>query len=200
MSRDRILLGAAKDYELVFGKFGVTERNGFSQFAASFFTVRPFRAKDFDMKKYWEDYIEDMETCNNDKWVLYELKNRDCEYSELAEELAADCEDARDCLDCSLYPEEVIVKNPDTNTEEPFYFLSCSSGQCDTREDMEEIINPEAYNLLHKLWDKYHLSKVDDSVINQVKELMNTLSMTDEEEENWIKEYIVKHFDDIEEL
>ena len=200
MNGNKFLLGTTKDNELVFGEFEVTKRNGYPEFTASFFTVRPFRADDFNIENYWNNYIEDMENCGQDKLVLQELKNRDCKYSELADELAADCGNAKDCLDCSLYPKEVNVKNPGTDVEEMFYFLSGSCGKHDTRKDMEEIINPEAYNLLHMLWDKYHLSKVEDPVISQVNDLIATLSMTDEEEENWIRKYIANHFDEINDI
>lgn len=208
MSR-KYLLGATKDNELVFGelelshpKFYSKERghytdNSVMEFSASFCTVRPFNAESFDIEDYWNNYIEEMECCDNGKWVLEELKRRDCTYSDLAGELANECEDARECIDCSLYPEEVVVENPDTNEEEIFYFESGSAGQHDTRDEMEEIINPEAYNLLNELWDKYHLKKVEDSVISQVEELIDTLTMSDEEEENWIREYIQNHYEDI---
>lgn len=196
MSR-KYLLGATKDNELVFGELEVTRRNGYPEFTACFCTVRPFNAESFDIEDYWNNYIEEMECCDNGKWVLEELKRRDCTYSDLAGELANECEDARECIDCSLYPEEVVVENPNTDEEEIFYFESGSAGQHDTRDEMEEIINPEAYNLLNELWDKYHLKKVEDSVISQVEELIDTLTMSDEEEENWIREYIQNHYEDI---
>jgi len=53
---------------------------------------------------------------------------------------------------------------------------------------MEEIINPTAYNLIHELWDNYHLKQVDESVVNQVEKLYVMLNEVDEEE--WIVDYI----------
>ena len=101
MSR-KYLLGATKDNELVFGELEVTRRNGYPEFTACFCTVKPFNAESFDIEDYWNNYIEEMECCDNGKWVLEELKRRDCAYSDLAGELADECEDARECIDSVL--------------------------------------------------------------------------------------------------
>lgn len=38
----KVLLGVDRNQELVFGEFGITYRNGYPEFFASFDTVRPF--------------------------------------------------------------------------------------------------------------------------------------------------------------
>ena len=181
---NKYLLGATSDNELVFGEFGITHRNGYAEFTASFDTVKPF--KDFDSKEYFEGYIDGLE-----KETLYDMCVRfDCKPSELAEILANECGDVRDAMDCSLYPECYTV---DGNS---WYFESGSCGQHDTRDEMEEIINPDAYNLLHKLWDAYHLKEVDHEVVSQVEALEAMLAEVDEEE--WIVDYIQRHMEDFE--
>lgn len=179
--REKFLLGATVDHELVFGEFEITKRNGYPEFTASFDTVRPFNGENYDLEGYYENWIYGM-----DKAYLYDLCERfDCKPSELAGELANECCDVRDALDCSLYPEWYDVDG------ESWYFESCSCGQHDTRDDMEEIINVKAYDLLHELWDKYHIKEVDNNVIEQVKQIVYMLSEIDEEE--WIIDYIERH-------
>ena len=185
--KKKYLLGATSDNELVFGEFEITHRNGYAEFTASFNTVKPFNGDDFDL----EECLKDTLLVYWDKETLYdECVRFDCKPSELAEYLANEYNDVRDVLDCSLYPERYIVD------VDFWYFESGSCGQHDTRNDMEEIINPEAYNLLHKLWDAYHLKEVDDEVISQVESLEAMLAEVDEEE--WIVDYIQRHMEDFE--
>lgn len=184
--REKFLLGATVDNELVFGEFEVTNRNGYPEFTASFDTVKPFNGESFDLEEYFEGWIDGME-----KDYLYDLCERfDCKPSELPKELADECCDVRDALDCSLYPECYEVDG------ESWYFESGGCGQHDTRNEMDEVINKEAYDLLHELWDNYHLKKIDDDVVKQVEKLVNMLFDIDEEE--WIVEYIKRHEDDFE--
>lgn len=182
----KYLLGATSGNELVFGEFRITYRNGYAEFTASFDTVKPFNGENFDLEEYFEGWQDGL-----GKETLYDLCVRfNCKPSELAENLAAECEDVRDALDCSLYPECYTVDG------DSWYFESSSYGQHDTRDEMEEIINPEAYNLLHKLWDTYHLKKVDEEVIAQVEALEAMLTKVNEEE--WIIDYIQRHLEDYE--
>ena len=180
--RRRYLLGATTEKEIVFGEFEVTNRNGYPEFTASFDTVRPFAKDSYDLVEYYEGFVEDM-----DKAYLYDLCERlDCSPSELPQELADECYDIRDAIDCSLYPEIIEVDG------EEYCFESGSCGQHDTREEMEVYTNREAYDLLHKLWDENHLHKVDENIIAKVQELDEMLSVIDEEE--WIANYIRENF------
>ena len=184
--KKKYLLGATSDNELVFGEFKITHRNGYAEFTASFNTVRPFNGDNFDLKEYFEEILE----CLDKESKYDDCERLDCKPSELAEYLANECNDVRDVLDCSLYPECYTVDG------DSWYFESGSCGQHDTRDDMDEIINPEAYNLLHKLWDTYHLKKVDNEIISQVEVLEAMLAEVDEEE--WIVDYIQRHMEDFE--
>lgn len=195
MARDKFLLGATKDNEIVFGEFGITERNGYPEFTASFNTTRPFDGTDYDLEEHYEGWIEDM-----GKEYLYDLLvHYDCKPSDLPSEMADEVTDVRECLDCSIYPKEIKIKNEFEN-EELWYFKSTCGGQHDTRNEIEEIINYKGYNLLHDLWDKYHLKKVDESIISQVENLKKELYMDDEQEEEWIKQYIIRHYDELQEV
>ena len=183
--RKKYLLGATIDNELVFGEFEVKTWNGYPEFTASFNTVKPFNGENFDLEEYFEGWIDGF-----GKDELYDMCERfDCRPSELHIELANECCDVRDALDCSLYPECYDID------DESWYFESCGCGQHDTRNDMDEIIDEEAYNLLHELWDNYHLKKIDHSATEKIEKLVDMLSEIDEEE--WIVDYIERHKDDL---
>ena len=157
--REKFLLGATVDNELVFCEFEIRTLHGYQTFSASFDTVRPFNGENFDLEGYFEGWIDGF-----GKDELYDMCERfDCRPSELHKELADECYDIRDAMDCSLYPECYDVNG------ESWYFESCSCGQHDTRDEMDETIDEEAYDLLHELWDNYHLKKIDDDVIEKVE-------------------------------
>ena len=178
----KYLLGATKDKEFVFGEFEVTTRNGYSEFTASFETVRPFTANEVDVKDYYENLIDEMD----DKWLVQTLKQYDCSFSELAENLANDNGEIQDVRDCSLYSEIIEVNNID------WYFESGTCGQHDTREEMDIIINKEIYNKIHELWDNYHMKKIDDSIIEEVDKLQ--IELQNLNEKAWIINYIENNF------
>lgn len=181
MAEIKVLLGVDKNQELVFGEFGITHRNGYPEFSASFDTVRPFMGDNYDLEEYFEEWQEGL-----DKEYLYDQCVRfNCKPSELAEKLAGECYDVRDALDCSLYPECYEVDG------ESWYFESGSCGQHDSRKDgMEIYTNQSIYDKLHELWDAYHLKKVDSGVIAQVENLAKMCEDIQEHEEEWIKDYI----------
>lgn len=120
-----------------------------------------------------------------DKSYKYDLCERfNCKPSELAENLAAECYDVRDALDCSLYPECYEVDG------ESWYFESVGGGQHDSRKDgMEIYTSQNIYDELHRLWDKYHLKKVDKDVIAQVENLFKMCEDIQEHEKEWIVDY-----------
>lgn len=182
MSRNKYLLGVSKYNELVFGEFEVTERNGYPEFTASFYTVFPITEDDVDAEDYYENLVEEMD----DSWVLEQLKFYDCPYSELVDKLARDNgTEVYNIRDCSMYSEEIDVGGT------TYYFESSACGQHDTRkEGMKLYTNQKAYDKLHELWDKYHLKEVDEEVIKEVQELYEALSEIEEKEwiENWIRE------------
>lgn len=187
----KYLLGATADKEIVFAEFRTEHPRYWSQekghytdetvrqFSASFSTVRPFNGSEYDLEEYYESWCDCV-----DKEYLYDLCERNwCSPQNLPGVLADACYDVRDALDCSLYPEEMHID------DEYWYFESGSCGQHDTREDgMDEYVNEEAYNLLHELWDKYHLKPIDEEGIQQMQKVVELLEEVDEEE--WIESYI----------
>ena len=164
--RRKYLLGATENREIVFGKIEVTQRNDYPEFTASFDIVWPFKGDEYDLERYYEEWCDSM-----DKAYLYDMcQNFNCTPYDLPKELADECYDVRDALDCSLYPEIIDVDG--TN----WYFESGSWGQHDTRKDgMDEYTNKEAYDLLHELWDKYHLKKVGNDVVEKVNKIVGML-------------------------
>ena len=111
------------------------------------------------------------------------MERFDCAPSELAERLADENgEDVQDVRDCSLYPEIIDVDGTD------WYFESGTCGQHDTRDDMEVYACRDAYDMLHQLWDAYHLKEVGAGVIQTVEQLESQLAGIDEIA--WIENYI----------
>ena len=89
----------------------------------------------------------------------------------------------------SLYLEELTINS------DRWLFESGSCGQCDTRNTMQLFTNKQAYDLIHELWDKYHLKKVEQDVVDTVNKLNEVLSEIDEEEwiENYIRTYLINY-------
>lgn len=189
-------MGATADREIVFTEFETKHPRYWSQekgswqdkdteeFSASFDTVRPFQSSGYDLEGYYEDWMDGV-----DKEYLYDLCERHwCSPQDLPSKLADECcGDVREALDCSLYPEEICVD------DEYWCFESSCCGQHDTRkEGMDEYVNEEAYNILHELWDKYHLEPIDEDGIKQMQKVIELLEEVDEEE--WIRDYIERKY------
>lgn len=181
---NKFLIGATKNHELVFANFG-TRQYGNEQlkFSASFDTVVPFDADTFDFTSCCDMLVSEMD--KDYLWEQCDVYN--CKPSELASHMAYNC-DVMEIIDCSLYPEYYDID------EHNWYFESVGCGQHDTRDEIEEVIDIDAYNKLHELWDNYHLNTVDDSVIEQVEKLAESFAKVNEEE--WIIDYIKRHIDE----
>lgn len=193
MEEIKVLLGVNRNQELVFGKFSLSHPRYWSRkkgnyadesvlnFSASFDVVRPFNGDNYDLEDYFEGYVECL-----DKESKYDMCEKfDCKPSELVKELADECLDVRDVLDCSLYPKCFDIDG------ESWYFESVGGGQHDSRKDGMEIYTSKSiYDKLHELWDAYHLKKVDSDVIAQVENLAKMCEDIQEYEEEWIKDYI----------
>lgn len=179
--RMKYLLGATVNREIVFGEFEITNRNGHPEFTASFDTVRPFNGNDVDLEVYFEDCVDAF----GKDWAYDACEKYHCAPQDLPAELAAECDDPRDAMDCSLYPECLEIDGND------WYFESGSCGQHDTRNEMELYTNKEAYDRLHKLWDKWHLKEVGEDVIKEVETIRKMLMEINEEK--WIMDYIEEY-------
>lgn len=184
--RNKVLLGVNKQKEIVFGEFEITHRNGYPEFSASFEAVRPFNEADVDLEEYFEEDAD--EHCVGADYVLSLCREHNCSPQDLPKRLAESCEDVRDALDCSLFPEEYEIKKANGDVEY-WCFESSSCGQYDSREDgMERYVDKDGYDRLHQLWDKYHLKKVDEELVrNEMIVIQNKLAVDWEE---WITDYI----------
>jgi hypothetical protein len=75
------------------------------EFSVSFDTVRPFNGSEVDLV----DYFSSPEL-HYGKEQAYDLcEQYDCSPRDLAQCMADECDDPRDAMDCSLYPEEYEI-------------------------------------------------------------------------------------------
>lgn len=89
----------------------------------------------------------------------------------------------------------IDIANSIINSNE-YYIKSCLCGQHDTRiEGMKEYVNVEAYDLLHELWDNYHLKQVDKNALERIQKVAKMLIDTNEEE--WMADYIERHKEEL---
>lgn len=181
--REKFLIGATKENEIVFCEMEITTRNGYKEFSVSFDCVRPFKEDDIDLEDYTEGLLE-----GYDKATLYDMcKDNDCSPSQLASIIAKE-ESIEDLMDLSLYNNTIYVNG------ESWRFESSSCGQCDTREDMLEYVDEKTYNIIHELWDNFHLEEMTDNEVGVVSDIFeNVLSC--EDEETWIADFIERNID-----
>ena len=186
--KNKFLLGATANNDLVFGEYELTERNGFRQFSASFDVVRPFREDDFDAEEYAESELE----CY-DKAQKYDLCERyDCSPSELVDYFVEKYDgDPREAMDCSLFPEGYEIDG--TN----WYFESMCCGQHDIKkeEKMKVYTNKAAFDMLYTLWDTFHLKEVNDNCLAVLNQFLHRMQKykTDEGIEKWVRNFIEKN-------
>lgn len=183
----KYLLGINNDNEIVFSEFGITTRNGYNEFTASFSTVAPFEVEESDGIEYIEELLDSC--CDDgDKYRL--CVQYDCAPSELAEIMAEreDINTNADEKDCSLYDNRIHVGGVE------YAFESMGCGQYDIRDEgMKEYTNKKAVDELLNLWDNYHLKEVDDSIVEKTAKLQEELELDCTEEESKIAEYIEKY-------
>ena len=128
---------------------------------------------------YIENCLDDM-----DKSDLYDLcADYDCKPSELAEYIV-DFDDAKNFIGMSWCADIWDVSVDDYT----WYFENVCCGQHDTRNGIETVVNQEAYNLVHELWDNYHLCAIEDDVLAKIKQFDSRLSNVDAAA--WMADYI----------
>ena len=90
---------------------------------------------------------------------------------------------------CGLFLNEAIKNN------ESLYFDFCHCGQYDTRIDgMLEYTSEEAYDIIHDLWDNYHLEVVGKDEFKQIGNVIKIFAKLDES--LWIKDFIERYKDE----
>ena len=94
-----------------------------------------------------------------------------------------------DEIQCGLHLNDAIANNKD------LYFESCHCGQYDVREDgMLEYTSEEAYNIIHDLWDNYHLEIVSKDVLKQIGSIIKIFAKIDES--LWVNDFMEKYKDE----
>lgn len=179
----KILLGFTNDNKIVFGRVGLYDDRRFS---ASFETSSPMVIKEDEILNNLKDYLEDMDV----QWWYDKLTYFDCRPSELAEKILEDeeIEGVIDLLyDTSLYTKVYNIDGVDGKV----HFESLSSGQHDTRGKMKIYTNKYLYDLIHNLWDKYHLKVIPEEKAQELFDLIglkNDIFKEMEYVEKWLIE------------
>lgn len=172
----KYLLGVI-DNRIILGEFEVTNRNGYNEFTASFEEGEAFDINTID-DDYRETYYEECWNCYDDAGKLDLLNDGDKTKQEVFDEWAA-YEDYRNIKDCSCTDYEMEINGKTIN------FESICGGQHDCREDQdfEKMIftNKEAFDLLMRLWDIFHLHEVTEKQKQEIKEVQELLQDYEEE-------------------
>lgn len=119
--------------------------------------------------EYVEEYLENME----ESWVLDRLKELDCKYSELADELIGEF-DYNDMYGEHYYDVDMLYSD-----EAEFHCEVTSCGQCDIRKHVDPI-TPQIARLL-ELWDEYHLKEITDEIEQEVIDLVDQYEVVTEQ-------------------
>ena len=92
---------------------------------------------------------------------------------------------------CDLYLlNEAIKKN------KSLYFKICYCGQFDTRAcGMLEYTSEEAYNIIHDLWDNYHLEVVGKDELKQITSIIKIFAKMNENA--WMHDFIGRYKEEL---
>lgn len=175
------LLGATTDHEIVTCKINLSDNiDGSKRFSASFALYNIVNENEFPS-------LVECSLDGYDKEYLYDLcDNYDCAPSALCDAVIDN-----ESLDDWLGMEYCInTYNVNVNGDEWFFENICA-GQHDTRNDMGVIIDQEAYDLVHELWDNYHLKAIGGETLAKAEALIARLREIDDGE--WIASYIEKY-------
>lgn len=192
IKKENILLGISQSGGIIFGELEVRkDKHGETMFSSSGFSVMPFCGNEFNIEGYWNDVIA-KETKN---WKYDMCEKYNCAPDQIAYNLACEEDDPREIVDCSLFPECVEVKGRD------WYFYSGSAGQIDEVIGnclLEECKDPKLYLDFLGLHKRYHLKEVPDDVIEQVRQFVQYCERLEEDNEQYIREYIRSHEKELE--
>lgn len=132
-----------------------------------------------------EDYVASVLDCMDDEWLLDRLKEHDCPWSELPENLVREFE-YNDAFGEHCY--EVSKLQDNDGNEYQCDITGC--GQCDIRKFVEPL-TPQIGRLLD-IWDLYHLKSIPAEVEQEVKDLIDEYEVVTEKlaEEKYNGTYI----------
>lgn len=198
--RKKILLGINKvENKIYFGEIEITTRNNYKEFTASFDVGEAFDVNDID-ENYKNDYKEAYWDCLDAQTKLNYLNDGELTKYNVFENLIFFNDDYKDFKDCSCTDFEVNLKNGQI-----INFETIACGQCDIREnknDFENIIftNKEAVLLILDLWDKYHITNIENNikdVENKINKILKKLDKYNSYEFENIENFIKKHIEEV---
>ena len=175
------LLGATTDHEIVTCNIRLSDNpDGSKRFTASFALYNIINENEFPS-------LVECDLDNYDKEYLYDLcDNYDCAPSALCDMIVQD-ENLDEWLGMSWCANTYsAIANGDE-----WFFENICAGQHDTRNDIDVVIDQEAYDLVHELWDNYHLKAIGGETLAKAEALIDMLREIDEGE--WITSYIEEH-------
>lgn len=190
----KILLGADKKGNLVWGRFGYDNghETGKTDFRASFDICMPFQIRSRQeeqelIKKDISETINEFEMFDREK--LYSLCDYyQCDRDNLLEKMADSTSDIRSIYDCSTFNKCYEIDGS------RWYFLSTIWGRYDTREiGMLEYTNKEVYDELHKLWDDFPTKYMNPETLKRTMTLMDRCKALRLDDEDWMKEWIMDY-------
>ena len=198
--RKKFLLGINKgENKIYFGEIEITTRNNYKEFTANFNIGEAFDIDEID-ESYKNDYKESYWDCLDAQTKLNCLDDGELTKYDFFENWEIFNDDYRDFKDCSCTDFEVTLINSQT-----INFETIGCGQCDIREnkiDFENITftNKEAVLLILDLWDKYHITNVENNikdVENKINKILKKLDKYNSREFENIENFIKKHIKEV---
>ena len=171
--RKKFLLGVMND-KIIIGEFEVRDWNGYNEFSASFDVGEAFNIdlSEDEIKDYWNEYFN----CISDSEKLDILQDGERTKQDWLDEMVSNSYYS-DIKDCSCTDLELEYSGSTIN----FETISCGQHDCRKDEEFKDMVftNKEAFDKLMNLWDKYHLSKIDQDGLKEIEEIENLLEPFD---------------------
>lgn len=177
----KYLLGITKKHEVAFAVFGITTRDCYPEFTASFYTVKPIAESDTpEPEEYYQDLLDGCYS-DGDKYSLCE--RFDCKPSELAGYVMHDkYAGPQSIIRCNTFPETYEIDG------ETWYFEDIGWGQHDLTDKIKIHTNQTATERLLEMWKEHHLKEATPEIIKEVEELQAQYDKIDVAE--FITDYI----------
>lgn len=167
-----ILIGV-KNNTIITTNLEITERNGYPEFTASFNIGEAFNIDCIDEDYRWDYYETLWSDCYDEKSKRDLLDDGNRTKQDVFKQWDADQYDGyHEIKDCSCTDYEITNNNITIN----FETIGC--GQHDIREDADfqnmRFTDEKLFNNIMYYWDHYHLKKVNNEQIEEIKKLMES--------------------------
>lgn len=185
-----VLLGV-KNNQIITADIEIHDWNGFPEFTASFNHGEAFNVDTID-EDYKRSYAEETWDCMTADDKLNMLNDGLYTKDDALDQLINNgyYGDYHDFIDVSCTDYELDHDGKTIN------FDTIGGGQYDVREDddFEDMIftNKKMFNTIMYYWDHYHLKKVNDE---QIEEIKNAIDENFEEYEDGFDEFIINNID-----